>query len=277
MRRSLSALSTLLALSAPALAQGELRALIVSGANNHDWEWSTPAIQQLLEASGKFSVTVTTDPATTLADAERLRGFDVLVLDYNGPRWGAEAEANFVSAVSGGVGVAVVHAANNAFEGWTDYETLVGDLWRAGTGHGRFHAFDVPIARRDHPVTATLPDLRAHPDELYHDLWRAPAANHEVLASAMSSEESGGTGEQEPMILVGSFGEGRVFHTPLGHVWRGKEDTRASYADPQLHTLLVRGTEWAASGEVTIPVPAGFPDAEAVSVVPPGEVRWGDE
>ena len=240
----------LLALATPALAQDRLQALIVSGQNNHDCEWTTPRLEALLEASGKFEVAVTTQPGEDLATSD-LRALDVIVLDYNGQRWGEAAERKFLAAVEGGVGVVVVHAANNAFRGWTEYETLVGDLWRNGTGHGRFHAFDVPMARRDHPVTATMPDIRDHPDELYHDLWRAPGANHEVLASAHSSKESGGTGEEEPMILVGSYGEGRVFHTPLGHVWRGRPETHASFEDLQLHTLLVRGAEWAATGAVT--------------------------
>ena len=29
-------------------------------------------------------------------------------------------------------------------------------MWRQGTGHGRFHSFDVNVTDRDHPVTATL-------------------------------------------------------------------------------------------------------------------------
>lgn len=256
----------LVALAAPALAQepstalsfdrpwnhqDKLHALIVSGQNNHDCEWTTEKMQRVLEDSGRFEVRTTGDPEQYLASSPRITEVDVFVLDYNGPRWGEDAEQRFLEAVSAGAGVVVVHAANNAFKGWTDYETLVGHLWREGTSHGRFHTFDVPIARRDHPVTATLPDIRDHPDELYHDLWRAPAANHETLASAMSSKESGGSGKEEPMILVGSFGKGRIFHTPLGHVWRDQEHTRASFEDPQLHTLLVRGAEWAATGAVS--------------------------
>ena len=43
-----------------------------------------------------------------------------------------------------------------------------------------------------------------------------------------------------------------MFHTPLGHVWRGVARTRASYADPQFRQLVARGTEWAATGELTL-------------------------
>lgn len=243
---------SLLLLAAPAGAQEKIPALIVSGANNHDWEWTTPSLERILIASGKFATTVTYDPDATFRDAAEVARHAVFVLDYNrNELWSEAARESFLAAVRGGTGVSVVHAANNAFPGWVEYETLVGDLWREGTGHGSFHRFDVRVTRRDHPVTATLPDLARHPDELYHDLVRMHAARHEVLAVAHSSLESGGTGEDEPMILVGGYGAGRVFHTPLGHVWRGAEPTRASHEDPQFQNLVVRGTEWAATGAVT--------------------------
>jgi type 1 glutamine amidotransferase len=241
-------LALALVLSAPQ-APAKIPALIVSGANNHDWEFTSPSLERTLEESGLFEATITYEPARTLADARELGKYAVLVLDYNGPRWGEPAESNFLAAVRGGTGVSVIHAANNAFPGWTEYETLVGHLWRDGTGHGKFHAFDVTVFDREHPITRGLFDLRGHPDELYHRLWRAPASNHRVLASAWSTSESGGTGEAEPMLTVGSYGQGRVFHTPLGHVWKGDLASRASHADRQFQELVVRGTEWAARGD----------------------------
>lgn len=239
----------LLAFPSASQSPAKIQALIVSGANNHDWEFTSPSLERMLEASGLFDATITYEPAQTLADAEELAKYAVIVLDYNGPRWGEPADAEFLAAVRGGTGVSVIHAANNAFTGWTDYETLVGHLWREGTGHGSFHAFDVTVVDREHPITRGLFDLRSHPDELYHALWRAPASDHRVLASAWSSKETGGTGRAEPMLTVGSFGKGRVFHTPLGHVWKGDAASRASHADRQFQELVVRGTEWAARGE----------------------------
>jgi type 1 glutamine amidotransferase len=224
--------------------------LIISGANNHDWEWTTPSLKRILEADGLFSAEITYDPATTLA-AGGLEKYAAFVLDYNGPRWGETAEVAFIEAVRTGTGVVVIHAANNAFPGFSAYEQMVGDLWRDGTGHGRFHPFDVTILDREHPITRGSFDLRAHPDELYHDLVRTPGKERRVLATAWSSKASGGTGEAEPMITVGTWGKGRVFHTPLGHVWRGNEASRASHTDPQFQKLVRRGTEWAASGRVS--------------------------
>ena len=235
-----------------ALAQSSpIPVLILSGQNNHDWKWTTPSLQRMLQQTGRFRVDVTYEPAKALADKAQLAKYAAIVLDYNGDRWGEPAESNFLSAVRSGTGVAVIHAANNAFKGWAEYEKVVGDLWRDGTGHGAFHAFDLKISDRTHPITSGLGEMVAHPDELYHDLVRTPGADFKTLASAASTKESGGTGEDEPMILVGNYGSGRVFHTPLGHVWPGVADTRASHDDPQFQRLVARGVEWAATGSVS--------------------------
>ena len=237
------------AASAPLQDTG-IPVLVVSGANNHDWQWTAPSFERMLEATGRFTVDVTYDPADSLAFPGVLGRYKAVLLDYNGPRWGEPAEKNFLAAVSGGLGVVVTHASNNAFLGWTEYEKLVGDLWRDGTGHGHFHTFDLRVLDATHPITAGLGKFERHADELYHNLVRAEGANHRTLAVALSTKESGGTGEDEPMILVGSYGAGRVFHTPLGHVWPGVESSRISHEDPQFQRLIARGVEWAATGDV---------------------------
>ncbi|MAE75257.1 MAG: hypothetical protein CMJ85_00065 [Planctomycetes bacterium] len=235
----------------------KVKVLLVSGANNHDWKWTTPSLERILQETGRFDVTVTYEPAKTLADAAKIARFDVFLLDYNGKRWGERAESNFMKAVRGGTGVSVIHAADNAFGGWVEYEAMVGHLWRKGTGHGRFHPFDVEITDRDHPVTAGMNDLVMHPDELYHRLLHMHEAEFRLLGHAMSTKKSGGTGKYEPMIIVKDHGKGRVFHTPLGHVWRGA--VKAAHLDPQFRQLVARGTEWAATGSVLLaPYPPNY-------------------
>ena len=85
-------------------------------------------------------------------------------------------------------------------------------------------------------------------DELYAKL-RGPATNMTILASAFSTLESKGTNENEPMLMVLDYGKGRVFHTTLGH-------SAAAMASLGFQVTLLRGTEWAATGKVTIPAPA---------------------
>jgi type 1 glutamine amidotransferase len=252
-----SYLAVLLAASFVPVATGlatedRIRTLIVTGANNHDWAWTCESLAGILRESPGFEVAITRNPAADLAKDGALDDYDLVVLDYNGERFGDAADANLLAAIAGGKGLAVIHAANNAFDGFAEYEQMVGHLWRrhAATGHGTFHAFDLRIDDYAHPITRGLPEVRRHPDELYHGLWRAEGSDHVVLASAFSSEESGGSGNFEPMILAGSYGQGRVFHTPLGHVWPGTPATRASHEDPQFGTIVRRGCEWAATGDV---------------------------
>lgn len=256
-----------LAAAFPLSAQEPLRVLLVTGANNHDWEWTSGEIAGALTETGRFAVTVTKEPAADLA-APSLSGFQAIVLDYNGPRWGEAAEKGFLAAVESGAGVVVIHAANNAFDGWVEYEKLVGLLWRRGegraAGHGAYHPFDVHVVDRWHPVTDGMADLRLHPDELYHRLVNPQGAELRVLLSAFSDPAKGGTGRYEPMATAGAYGKGRVFHTPLGHTWKGVVPSRATWNDPQLRRLVARGAEWAATGAVTLdPAPLNWlADAE---------------
>ena len=60
------------------------------------------------------------------------------------------------------------------------------------------------------------------------------------------------------MVMTIDYDKGRVFHTTLGHADYSLECVA-------MITLLQRGTEWAATGEVTIPVPADFPTGKKTS------------
>ena len=54
------------------------------------------------------------------------------------------------------------------------------------------------------------------------------------------------------------YGQGRVFHTTLGH-------NEESMLDVGFVVTLDRGTEWAATGRVTQKVPEDFSTADKVS------------
>src|SRR5512146_3600756 len=63
---------------------GKLRALVLSGRNNHDWRTTTPLLRQLLVDSGRFDVRVVEEPDGITA--RTLAPYDVVVSDYCGPR-----------------------------------------------------------------------------------------------------------------------------------------------------------------------------------------------
>lgn len=233
-----------------------IHALLITGHNNHNWRYTSRQHEDTLEATGRFTVDITDEPAKTLADAAALKKYQVFILDYNdsqeAKRWGDAAEKNFTEAVNSGTGVVAIHSANNAFKGWADYEKMLGLMWREGTGHGDFHTFDVTITDKDHPITRGLSDFSKHPDELYHKLVNSQNAQYHLLANAKSTEK-GGSGAVEPMAFTLEFGKGRIFATPLGHVWLNSPRNKPSISDPNFRTLLARGTEWAATGKVTLP------------------------
>lgn len=225
-----------------------INTLILTGQNNHDWRRTTPRVASLLTDTGRFQVTVREDPSAALEDADALKGYDLIFDDYNGPAWSDKAQANFEAAVAAGAGLVVLHAADNAFPGWVAFEKMAMLCWREGTGHGRFHDFEVEIVDREHPITRGVDNFTTT-DELYHKLVPMHNAPYHTLATAFSSPESGGTGRHEPVMIVGAYGKGRVFQHMLGHVWPGSPDERA-IDNPGFQRTLVRGCEWAATGDV---------------------------
>ena len=63
---------------------------------------------------------------------------------------------------------------------------------------------------------------------------------------------------KQNLLLADSYGRGRVFHTTLGH------DINA-LSSVDFVVTLQRGTEWAATGNVTQKVPSDFPTANSVT------------
>jgi type 1 glutamine amidotransferase len=50
------------------------------------------------------------------------------------------------------------------------------------------------------------------------------------------------------MLMTINYGQGRVFHNALGHMPKSMEDVG-------FIVTMQRGTEWAATGRVTLPLP----------------------
>ncbi len=286
LRRTFSlTLLIVFAISLTAHAEPQLKALIVDGQNNHNWQATTPVLKTGLESCGMFAVDVATSPPK----GQDMSGwnpefskYDVLVLNYNGDMWSEKTQKDFVDYVEGGGGVVVVHAANNAFSGWQQYNDMIGLGWRGnsfgdrvtfndegkvvrtpkgegpGAGHGPQHEFQVVIRDTEHPITRGLPSAWMHAkDELYQG-QRGPAENMQILATAYAAPDQRGTGQHEPMLWVIPYGKGRVVTNVMGH-------GDYSMQCVGFITTLQRGAQWAATGKVTLPVPEDFPGADKVS------------
>lgn len=241
----------------------KIKALILSGTNNHNWRQSTPFLRQLMESTGRFEVRVSEWPHGATARTFEL--FDVIVLDYCGPRWGPDTEAGLESQVKSGKGLVVFHAASYPFgeapvlgdsllktgkiePPWPEYRKMVGAYWvKAGenpTGHGDRHSFRVKFTDRSHPISQGLEESFWAMDELYHNFRMLPGIK--VLATAYDDPKYRGTGKEEPVLWTLEYGKGRVFHTALGH-------NLAALQEPGFGVTFVRGAEWAATGRVTLP------------------------
>ena len=201
----------------PAVSGAKPSILILDGRNNHDWRTTTDALRATLESTGLFAVEVSTAPEDLappmpvkpkVEDAAYLAAkqqrdevvkslrpamdaawakwavdfsqYRAVVLDYNGASWPEPMRKAFVEYVRGGGGVFLVHAANNAFADWTEFNAMIGIGWRkAGfgvcltidpatgkavecckddaTSHGSKHPFVVTTRTPEHPVLSGLP------------------------------------------------------------------------------------------------------------------------
>jgi type 1 glutamine amidotransferase len=110
----------------------------------------------------------------------------------------------------------------------------------------------------NNPIMRGLPPVWMHANDELYGMLRGPGKNMTVLATAHSDAKNHGTGYDEPMMMVLSYGKGRIFHTPMGH-------DAFALSCVGFMTIFQRGTEWAATGKVTQKVPADFPAAKTVS------------
>jgi len=282
------------ACAVPASAADPIRLLIVDGQNNHNWAVMTPFMKSQLEATGRFQVDVATSPPKGAAPEEWTRfqpNFDkyqTVLSNYNGEMWPEGVRKAFVEYVRNGGGVVIIHAANNSFPGWKQYDEMIGLGWRkadygprvylddagqmvrvpagedVGAGHGAQHEFQITIRNPRHPVTQGMPEKWMHAtDELYHG-QRGPAKNMRILATAYSSPDVRGTGKHEPMIWWIPYGKGKVFTTMMGHV---SGNNIPGIQCVGFVTVMNRACEWVATDEVTIPIPDNFPTATEVRLV----------
>lgn len=291
-------------------AAEKIKALIVDGQNNHQvWPKSTVMMKQYLEETGQYEVSVERvrflwnsgrekewlpragaregeekkDPIADPDFSPDFSKYAVVVSNFgwNAAGWPEATRKNFEKYMAEGGALVVVHAANNSWPEWAEFNKMIGlggwgnrsakdgpyvyindkgevvrDPQPGPCGkHGPQNEFVVTIRDKEHPITKGLPDFWMHSkDECYSHL-RGPAENLTVLATACDTPELQKAGRHEPILMVIQYGKGRVFHTTLGH------DTDAFEGVGFIETFL-RGTEWAATGKVTRPVPQNFPTAE---------------
>jgi uncharacterized protein len=252
-------IASLLLICTTTFAAEPIKVLIITGDHvGHDWKTTTPFIKDLLTQAG-MKVDVTQTPAKDLT-ADNLAKYDALLLNYresktppSDTKWSAENQKAFADAVRDGKGLLVYHFASSAFTSGTDwdkeYEKIIAGGWRKQGFHGKRHEYRVKMTAADHPITKDMPKEFAHAnDELYQNSLIPPDAT--LLATAYSdpAKDPKNTGKDEAMLWVSQYGKGRVCNNAMGH------DVPAM-SDQGFQTLLIRGVEWVARGEVNYAVP----------------------
>ena len=264
----------------------KLKALIVSGQNNHNWQVSHRVLRLILNQSELFECDIMlTEPAGGdmsgfTPDFEK---YDVVVLDYNGDRWPKQTDEAFVKYVKRGGGVVVYHAADNAFAGWEEFNKIIAlGGWEGrteksgpyyylkdgkpvldnspgpGGSHGRQREYPMHCRSAKHPITKGLPDNWIHAQDEMYDRMRGPANIKDLLYSGFADKATGGSGREEPLVFTVDYGKARVFHIMLGHAGATLQNNPAMQC-AGFQTLVLRGAEWAATGKVKQPLPADFP------------------
>lgn len=307
-------LLVLCACAAVLSADAQLKALIIDGQNNHAvWPKSTIMMKQYLEETGLFEVDVDRSrylwksnreakylPMAGDFETEVLKNpktdpdfkpdfekYDVIISNFG---WKAadlpeETQRALEKYMKNGGGFVSVHAADNSWPMWLEYNKMIGlggwggrnekngpyvyyndagelirDTSPGGCGaHGPQHEFPITVRDANHPITKGLPEVwLSSMDECYAKL-RGPAENMTILMTGRDQNgKKAPTQRHEPVIMVVDYGKGRVFHTTLGH-------DAPAFEGVGFITTFLRGCEWAASGKVTIRVPDDFPTAESVS------------
>lgn len=165
-----------------------LKVLILDGQNNHKWVETTPVLKQIFGTTDRFEVEVSTSPGKKGSEEDWKKWrpdfskYDVIVSNYNGQMWPGEVREAFVKYVKNGGGFVSVHAANNAFPMWPEYNEMIGlGGWGGrteksgpyvyykdgkkvvdgspgrGGGHGPQHEFVVVNRAPEHPITKEMP------------------------------------------------------------------------------------------------------------------------
>jgi hypothetical protein len=290
--------------------EAKIKVLIVDGQNNHEvWPKSTIMMKQYLEETGLFSVDIRRTKYTWKGEREKayltlagvgetqdlkdpkadpdfilsFKKYDVVVSNFgwNAADWPEVTQKALEKYMKAGGGFVTVHAADNSFPNWLEYNKMIGlggwgdrtekagpyvyytnegELVRDNTpgsagSHGPQHIIPVTTRVSDHPITKGLPKVwLTAKDECYAKL-RGPGENMIILATGKDMSGKAPTDRHEPVLMVLTYGNGRIFHTTLGH-----DDY--SCEGVGFITTFLRGVEWAATGKVTLPVPADFPTAE---------------
>lgn len=268
--------------------------MIVTGQDgSHWWQGGSEAIKMILENSELFTVDILVTPSwgeDMTAYNPDFFSYDLVVIHYGGTTWAEPARKNFEKYVANGGGVVIIHSSIVPMDDWEEYNKIIGlgawngrnekdgpyVYWKDGRVvydyspgpagyHGLQHPFTVTHRKPNHPVLKDLPEVWTHfKDELYARL-RGPARNMEILATAYETTGGNDEGRHEPVLWTVKYGKGKVFVSVMGHAGNDPE-LRYAMECTGFQVTLLRGAEWAATGQVTQKAPGDFPTEGVITL-----------
>lgn len=222
-----------------------IRVLILSGSNNHNWQETTIQLEEIFLENELFDFKVTLQPDTL--GIEDFNGFDVVLSNWNSwpkneVRWPEKTEQALSRFIKNGGGFVTFHASTSALYKWPEFKKFTTAAWIMDkTEHGAISTTEISITNDTHPVTKGMAGFC-----IFDELWINTEINpdFEVLGTATNEKLKAENTPGQPVVMVSKYGKGRIFHTILGHDARAMRNTGFKH-------LLLRGTEWAATGNVT--------------------------
>jgi len=161
-----------------------------SGGPHHAWQQTTPVLKKELEETGLFQVDVVTAPQSGgdfRSFKPDFKQYQVVLSNLDSPDWPADLKTSFEQYMKEGGGLVVVHAADNAFPDWREFNLMVGiggwrgrnekagPLWYYNDGklvsdpspgnagaHGLRLPFQLTTRNSEHPITRGLPRVWMH-------------------------------------------------------------------------------------------------------------------
>ena len=288
------ALIILLGFTSCLVKDQKINVLIVDGFSNHNWRQTTKETKEILEKSGLFEVSISTCPVNA-GDSNLIKwnpefyNYDVVIQNTNNInkkklKWPENIEKQLEEYVHNGGGLYILHSANNAFNHWKEYDLMIGLGWRskdagialeidslgniiripAGSGLNTFHGprIDALIRKyKEHPINKGIPMKWLTTSMELYKYAREPAKNISILSYAHDTI----TNKNWPVEWTIQYGEGRVYNSSMGHLWKN-EEYPDSFKCIGFQTMMIRATEWLASGNTTFPVPDNFPTEESSSL-----------
>ena len=259
----------------------KIRVLMINGHVSPDHDPAVaPMLRFLLESTDRFDVTMNEDfYGCTL---ETLNEYDLLFMAGGGrkgegemPRgWGSTAEKSLLDFVAGGKGIVLYHGGamgGRGSEYREEFEKLSG--YRYDFEHGGMRKqpkidFLVKNCEGSHPIMdGCQPEWMTVQDDLFVNTIQLDP-DIKVLCEVWDGEEDYDFRKMPkhrvadfinldikslpqintwfPVAWVHNYGKGRVFATKIGH---GPDTIRR----PNFCAIVVRGSEWAATGELTVP------------------------